>query len=300
MKKNEKSFFVDERTSGILLETTMCKAFRYAVIASVCLALAACGGGDSSAPSPVAQGMPTTLAAHASLSDGNATAADFHIVPPNAILFGKTYSQWAGSFWQWALALPLAGHPFAACPDPNDSAAFAKQQSGNGHVWYWSAPDGPLTCYATLPVGKALFLTIRDIETSTLEAPPFYGATEADRRENSKWWADHIVNVFVTIDGVPVENLQAYRLPNGTADFEFTAPTPWIFGDTGGKGRSVADGYYVMFDSLPKGNHTIHYGGTFHFKAGEIKARYGSEIAKLFGNGPLDFPKDITIQLTVR
>jgi hypothetical protein len=244
--------------------------------------------------------MPTILAANASLSDGNITATgNFHIVPPDATFFRNTYSQWAGSFWQWALALPLAGHPFAACPNPNDSTAFAQQQSGNGNVWYWSAPDGPLTCYATLPVGKALFLTIRDVETSTLEAVPFYGATEADRRENSKWWADHIVNVFVIIDGEPVENLQAYRLPNGTPDFKFTAPTPWIFGDTGGIGRSVADGYYMMLDSLSKGNHTIHYGGTFHFDAGEIKARYGPKIAKLFGNGPLDFPKDITIQLTV-
>jgi hypothetical protein len=142
---------------------------------------------------------------------------------------------------------------------------------------------GPIA--ATLPVGKAFFLSIRDVETSSLEDPPFHGDTEAEQRANSRFWADHIVNVFCIIDGMPVRNINAFRF--STPQIRFTAPTPWIFGSTGGTGTSVGDGYYLMLDRLSRGKHTIHYGGTFHFDAGEI------------GPDPVDLVKDITIDLTV-
>jgi len=202
-----------------------------------------------------------------------------HVIPPNATYQGHTYPEWAGSFWAWALALPVGGHPFLACPKD-----FSAGQTGN--VWYWAAPDGPATCRdVRLPPGTALFLTIRDIETSSLEQPPFFGATEGEQRANSKFFADHIVDVFCIIDGVPVKNVQAYRF--STPQIQFTAPTPWIFGNTGGTGTSVGDGYYMMLEPLSVGKHTIHYGGTFHFNAGELLP------------DPVDLPKDIIIELTV-
>jgi hypothetical protein len=206
-------------------------------------------------------------------------AQGVEIVPPGAKFHGKTYGQWAAAFWQWAFALPLEGHPFLDTPEYN----FAAGQQGS--VWYWSSSDGPITRTVTLPAGKALFLTIRDVETSTLEDPPFFGQTETEQRANSHWWADHIINVFCVIDGVAVPNLQAYRFE--TPQFRFTAPTPWIFAATGGKGTSVGEGYFLMLQSLSAGAHVIHYGGTFHLDAGEL------------GDDPLDFPHDVTIQLTV-
>jgi hypothetical protein len=94
------------------------------------------------------------------------------------------------------------------------------------------------------------------------------------------------VDVFCTIDGVPVGNLQAFRFQSTQA--QFTAPTPWIFGATGGTGTAVGDGYFLMLHSFSKGTHMIHYGGTFHFEAGEL----GNEEA-------FDLPHDVTIELTV-
>ena len=137
-----------------------------------------------------------------------------------------------------------------------------------------------------MPEDKALFLTIRDVETSSLETVDsgFHGDTEAEQRANSKWFADHIINVFCIIDGVAVKNLQAYRF--STPQFKFKAPTPWIFGDIGGKGTSVGDGYFLMLAPMSKGRHTIHYGGTFHFT-----------LADDGFDG--DFPHDVTIDLTV-
>jgi hypothetical protein len=203
---------------------------------------------------------------------------EVQIVPPDAKFRGNTYPEWAAAFWQWSLALPLEGHPFLDTPEYDFSAGQ------KGSVWYWSSPDGPITRTVTMPAGKALFLTIRDVETSTLEEPPFFGVTEEEQRANSEWFADHIVDVFCVIDGKAVENLEDYRF--STPQFQFTAPTPWIFGNVGGKGTAVGDGYFLMLQ-LPKGKHTIHYGGTFHFDAGELM------------DEPLDLPHDVTIEITV-
>jgi hypothetical protein len=210
-------------------------------------------------------------------------AAPVKIARPDERFHGKTHAEWSAAFWKWTLEYPLQGHP--AIDDP--SFDFSARQSGD--VWFWAAPDGPLTRTVTIPAGKALFLSMRDVETSTLEEFPFFGATEAAQRSNSTWFADHIVNMFCIIDGVAVENLEAYRVVS--PQFRFTAPTPWIFGtpgaNIGGRGKAVGDGYYLIFSSLPEGTHTIHYGGTFRFAAGEL------------GDDAFDLPKDITIQLTV-
>jgi hypothetical protein len=216
------------------------------------------------------------LAANPALADNPKRE---RILRPDATFEDKTYNQWAASFWQWMMGLPLEGHPAL------DTSSFDFSEGQSGDVWYWAAPDGPITRTVTLPAGKAFFLSIRDVETSTLEDPPFFGVTDAEQRANSKWWANHITNVFCIVDGVAVENLQAFRF--STPQFQFTAPTPWIFASLGGTGTSVGDGYFLMFPSLSKGTHTIHYGGTFHFEAGEL------------GDDPLDLPHDVTIQLTV-
>jgi hypothetical protein len=204
------------------------------------------------------------------------------ILPPSASFAGKSYPEWVAAFWKYALEFPLEGHPFLDTPEFD----FSARQSG--HVWFWSAPDGPLTRTVILPAGKALFLTLRDVECSSLEAPDsgFFGATEEDQRACARFWADHIVDVFCIIDGIPVKNLGAFRF--SSPQFQFTALTPWIFGDTGGEGTAVGDGYFLMLAPMSKGAHRIHYGGTFHFDAGEI------------GPDPVDLPKDITIELNVQ
>jgi uncharacterized repeat protein (TIGR03803 family) len=211
------------------------------------------------------------------------------IFPPPSNPYGKSYGEWAAAFWQWAFALPLDGHPFL--DNPNDPY-FDFGASQSGKVWFWSSPDGPLTRIVTMPEDKALFLTIRDVETSSLETPDsgFHGDTEAEQRANSKWYADHITNIFCVIDGVTVNNLQAYRF--STPQFEFTAPTPWIFGgpdpdpNVGGTGTSVGDGYFLMIAPMSRGIHEIHYGGTFHFTL----AADGFDA---------DYPHDVTINLTI-
>jgi hypothetical protein len=250
-----------------------------AIVISVGTGLAGCGGGgsDSAAGSAVARDATST-----------ADSVNPQVVSLNATYRGQTYKQWVVSFWQWALAIPLPPaspypHPFQDCNNRHISVG----QTGN--VWYWSAPDdAPLRCdqrATIIPAGTSIFLSTLDLEASSLDAPPFYAATAADQLAIAQQFANYIQDMFVTIDGIPVANVTAYRTT--TDRFSFFAPTPWIFNKTGGNGTAVADGYYLLLKPLPAGIHTIHYGGTFIIPAGVL------------GHKAVTIPKDVTLLITM-
>ncbi|OAJ62770.1 hypothetical protein A6V36_20585 [Paraburkholderia ginsengiterrae] len=247
-----------------------------AILVSLATALAACGGGgsDGAAPASVANNSVT-----------KAAVTSTQIVPPNETFEGKTYPLWEAAFWQWALALPVNDptlpHPFNDCNNRPISAG----QSGD--VWFWSAPEATVVCNQSatiIPAGKAIFLTTLDIEASSLDAPPFFATTAAGQLAIAQQFANYIQDLFVTIDGVPVANVTAYRTT--TVQFTFTAPTPWIFNTVGGSGTSVGDGYFLMLQ-LPPGAHTIHYGGTFNIPKGVL------------GHKAVTIPMDVTLLVTM-
>ncbi|WP_316150587.1 hypothetical protein [Cupriavidus sp. BIC8F] len=124
-----------------------------------------------------------------------------------------------------------------------------------------------------------------DLEASSLDAPPFFATTAADQLAIAQKFANYIQDLFVTIDGVPVTNVTAYRIT--TDQFSFSAPTPWIFNKVGGNGTAVADGYFLLLKPLSAGTHTIHYGGTFRIPAGVL------------GHKAVTIPKDVTLLITM-
>jgi hypothetical protein len=100
---------------------------------------------------------------------------------------------------------------------------------------------------------------------------------------------NHAAELFCTVDGVPVGPLNSYRV--SSPQFKFDAPTPWVAGPTGGKGKAVGDGYYVLLEPLPKGDHTIHFGGKLHFNAGEVPE---------LGPDAVDLALDVTYNVKVK
>ena len=208
----------------------------------------------------------TTLAAIAMLSLGAESALAQKrtvatVVPPDATYHGATYAEWSAVATRFIMEHPVEGHPGIASPD------FDVRSGQQGEVWFLGGPFETHERSITVPAGKALFLILLNVDASTLEEEPFHGDTEAEQREIATFFGDHIIDLFCTINGEQVENMQDFRV--SSPQFDFTAPTPWIFGAVGGSGTAVGDGYYVMLERLPKGEHTIHFGGAFLFTLAE-------------------------------
>ncbi|MGH7967454.1 MAG: hypothetical protein ACREIC_01875, partial [Limisphaerales bacterium] len=162
---------------------------------------------------------------------------DAGVFPPGSHPYGKTYSEWSAQWWTWFMSLPVTGpieHPGLTGP-----GVFDITEGQSGDVWFIGAPFGTLTRSATIPAGKALFIGLLNAEASSLEG---YGTSFNDQLAAAEAQAAAIATVFCKIDGVAVRQLNRYEV--ASPQFTFTAPTPWIFGDTGGSGTSVGYGYY--------------------------------------------------------
>jgi hypothetical protein len=197
----------------------------------------------------------STLLLAAVLASAAAVAAP--IVPIGAKYQGKSYSDWHAAWWQWLFSLPVEGHPGTDTPD------FNVTDGQSGHVWFLTGPFGTIERHVTIPAGTSLFVALINVEASTLEEPPFYGATAADQLAIANEFADYITDLSFTVDDQPVENIGDFRVTS--PQFSFTAPSPWIFGATGGTGTATGVGYFVMLPPLSAGTHTIHYTAAFKF-----------------------------------
>jgi len=200
------------------------------------------------------------------------------IAPPNSNPYGHSYGEWSAELWKQAIEGPVAGNPFV------EGGCYAL----SGTVWAVAAPLGPAVFECTVPPGKGLFVPSLTIECSSLEPPEtgFHGDTAEEQAACATYWADHIVDLSVEIDGAPVQDLESYRVVS--PQFTFIAPDPNILGvPGGGAGTSVADGYYVMLAPLSRGGHSIRVRGALHFSVAE-----GDPF-------DLDLPSDVTYHLTV-
>lgn len=214
------------------------------VVAGSCL-IWAISGPTSALPVPV---------------DGNNNS---FVYKPTKKLGGLTQKQWSARWWQWFCELPAAGHPGG----PVDPFDITTGQTGD--VWFLAAPlvnaGESVTRSFTLPEDKSLFVMLIGSEWSSIEGY----ATEQEQRDLAVWYGDHTVpgSLSCTLDGVSLSNPTAYR--QESAQFGFTAPSPWFFGATGGAAMAVADGYYVLLKNMDEGQHTLHYTGESLFTLAE-------------------------------
>lgn len=183
---------------------------------------------------------------------------NFQVFPPVAHPYGHSYAQWSAKWWKWAMEFPLTGHPFV------DDPSFNVSQRQSGPVWFLAAPFGTVVRNCNIPPHKSLLVGLLNAEASDLEG---LGITYVDQHANAKFNADHIHGLTASLDGNALNNINAFRF--ASHQFSFTAPTPWIFGTTGGAGTSSADGYYLMLKPLHHGTHVLHYTGNFHFAIAE-------------------------------
>lgn len=189
------------------------------------------------------------------------------VLPLNSHAFGMTYGEWSAAWWQWALSLPATEHPLF------DTADCSEGQSGRvfflgGKFCATNNPNcNPQSAErsCTVPAGKALFFPIVNTECSTAEGN---GTTDADLRSCAQASIDLTANLSCEVDGVPIQNLQAYRVQSPLFEYTLASqdnvlvavgePVP-----DGTTSLSVSDGVYLMLAPLSVGQHTIHFHGEF-------------------------------------
>lgn len=187
------------------------------------------------------------------------TFAGKNILPSNSRPFGKTYAQWSAEWFQWALAIPFTGHPLA---DETGANAAVGQ---TGHVWFLGGvfnSSGTVVRNITVQPGTAFFFPIVNADCSNLEGAPWHGDTAAELTTCVEGQIDLTSGIMLEVDGKPVTNLEQYRVTSPL--FEFTVPADNVLGVAGpASGIAVSNGYYIMLAPLSKGEHTLHFGGTF-------------------------------------
>jgi hypothetical protein len=187
-------------------------------------------------------------------------------LPPHANPQGRGYSGWSAAWWQWYLSIPTPLNPAL------DTTGELCAEGQSGKVFFLAAnlvTTDTIPC--AVPSGKSIFFDIANVECSTVEAPPFFGATEEDLRACARCWADHIVpaSLAVTVDGRALQDLARYRTASPL--FTFAYPADNIFGipDGPATGQSVSDGYWIYLHPLPAGEHTVSFSGFFDLPAGD-------------------------------
>ena len=177
------------------------------------------------------------------------------IFPPGGKPYGLPYDKHIENFWKWTLGIPAKDNPIN---DPTGEKCATGQLNTNSSVFYLAFNNGGIserTC--KVPAGEGLFIPVMQVELSDKDTP---GATVEELKLSAKTDQDSVNSLYLKIGDKEYnfDDLRKYR--TDTDGFDVDYADNGIFGIVeGGPTKAVADGYYIMTDPLPKGNHTVHY-----------------------------------------
>jgi hypothetical protein len=183
-----------------------------------------------------------------------AAAALFGVHPPQARPLGKTYSQHAANWWQWALSQPVDTSPLL------DTTGEQCASGQSGSIWYLAGTvtGEPVVRSCTIPTGKHILFPVANAAYFAFDTDPPEQQTEEFLRAQVEFIRD-ATNLEVEIDGVPVPDVE--RFFERSTIFSVTLPENNIYDLPAGfvLGPSVDAGFYLALAPLPPGEHTIHF-----------------------------------------
>ena len=176
------------------------------------------------------------------------------VIPVDSMIHGKTYGEWAGEWWNWAVHEPDATN---AITDTTGEDAHLNQ---SGPVWFLAGTFGfDVVRDVTVPEGKTLFFPL----LNSLWWVPEDGATEAEVRALANAQIDPASVLYATVDGSQVLNVFSYRAESPAGGFVLEVPAGSILTesgyDPGDRDPAVADGYWVALEPLSVGDHVVRF-----------------------------------------
>ena len=163
-------------------------------------------------------------------------------------------------WWQWALSIPTSVNPQV---DTTGEHAAVGQR---GKVWFLAgvfAGTEALKRKCSVPEGTALFFPV--FNSVQINAPNVCGQGPADlsvedMRATAAAEVDKATDVSVKIDGAAIKNVRriksklfAVALPEDNV-FDLLCSVPG-----GIYSPAVYDGFYVLLDKLPAGDHRLQF-----------------------------------------
>lgn len=222
--------------------------------------------------------MPCLLSALVLACSGEDPATPAPAAPPDYLYgmdeqpFGKTYEQWAATWWQWALAIPKAENPIMEGPCEGHQM---------GDVFFLAGNAGGVSQRScAIPAGKAVYFPIVNVvnracpeyvdpnvtcEMLTSEQAIDDGASSA--------MTDNEIAMSLEIDGNAISGLENRRAHSAKFDDPTPSQADDVFGSicsgpirdntcnvpVGSARMAVGDGYWIMLKPLPAGDHEVRF-----------------------------------------
>jgi hypothetical protein len=188
--------------------------------------------------------------------------------------FGKTYEQWAETWFQWALAIPNAENPIQEGPCEGNQMGDVFFLAGNA--------GGESTRACAIPAGKAIFFPIINAVSRT--CPEYVDpnvtcetlTSESALHDSSSLLADGLeITTTLEIDGNAITDLDDRHAHTATFDDPTQNQADDAFGSicsgpirdnpcnvpVGSTRIAAGDGYWAMLKPLPAGEHKVRFTG---------------------------------------
>jgi hypothetical protein len=168
------------------------------------------------------------------------------MVPRQEIVADRTLEMWSARWWMWAASFDGADSPVA---DRLGTRCGAGQE---GEAFFLAGAYGSRvvnrTC--TVPAGKYLFFPLVNYIVMPEDGAGNCEILKSDAREMT----DSPSRLFAELDGKALPGVDAQRAAPENC-FNLNAKSG------GPKLMSASNGYWIMLRPLPKGRHTLHFGG---------------------------------------
>ncbi len=203
------------------------------------------------------------------------------VISPGSTVAGKTISAWTADWWSWSYSMPASQNPIL-----DETGAFANVNQTADVFFIAGNTGGTSTRSFTVPANTPLLFPLVNVAYTRSPEPldedgiPVWSSGKPQVGDPAPAPPDFVrAEIFGLIDeAVDLPALQM-TLNGQTASAlgvdltmhreqleSYTAVVAsdenWAGEPVGNWTESVSDGYWVMLDGLPLGDHTLQFGGT--------------------------------------
>jgi hypothetical protein len=183
-------------------------------------------------------------------SAGNAVVLD-----PESRLAGLSRAELSAEWWKWAMS---SADPVNPVKDRTGAHCAVGQQGG---VWFLAGGFGSskIKRRCTIPAGRHLFFPAVNMVYWPDRGGNGFTCARAQRYAAVN--NDEALDLFVELDGVPVEDVKRYRARTEKC-FDLYERLPASVKPYKAY-PSASDGYWILLAPLSKGRHTLRFGGRY-------------------------------------